>query len=183
MEFEYDEAKLTEMVLYVADRLRDDRAGGATKLNKVLYFAEFAHLRQHRRPITGAEYQKVEHGPAPRRLRPLRRRLVDAGDAEMVRDDFLGYEMHRLVPRRPADTSMFSRDELATIDKVIADLEHLTARQVSDLSHEEPWWPLYDEGDTVPFHAAFMPKRQIITPAARKMAEAVAERYGIAVDR
>ncbi len=38
----YDERKLRELVLYAAARLRDDRAGGATKLNTVLYFAEFA---------------------------------------------------------------------------------------------------------------------------------------------
>ncbi len=183
MEFNYDEAKFTEMVLYVAGKLRDDRAGGATKLNKVLYFAEFAHVRQHRQPISGAEYQKLEQGPAPRRLRPVRRRLVDDGEAEMVRDDFLGYEVHRLVPLRPADTSVFSAEELATIHKVIADLEHLTARQVSDLSHEEPWWSLYEEGETVPYHAALLPQRQIVTPTARRMAEGVAERYGIVVDR
>ena len=33
---EYDERKLRELVLYVAERLDQDRAGGATKLNKVL---------------------------------------------------------------------------------------------------------------------------------------------------
>ena len=68
--FIYDEAKFTELLLHVADRLRNDRAGGATKLNKVLYFADFAHVRRHGRPISGAEYQKLAHGPAPRPLRP-----------------------------------------------------------------------------------------------------------------
>ena len=42
----YDERKLRELVLYAAARLRDDRAGGATKLNTVLYFAEFARMRR-----------------------------------------------------------------------------------------------------------------------------------------
>ena len=181
MDVEYDEAKFTEMVLYVADRLRGDRAGGATKLNKLLYFADFAHMRLTGRPITGADYQKLPHGPAPRRLKPVRQRLVERGDAEIVREDFLGYEQHRLVPLREPDRSVFDGDELRTIDKVIADLESLTAKQVSDLSHEEPGWQLSAEGDTISYETAFIAKRQISTPTARRLAAEVAKRYDISV--
>jgi hypothetical protein len=39
MEVNYDERKLTELLLYIAERLPPDTPGGATKLNKVLYFA------------------------------------------------------------------------------------------------------------------------------------------------
>ena len=60
----YEHNKLKELILYVAGRLAGDRFGGATKLNKVLYFSDFAHVRMHGRPITGAEYQKLENGPA-----------------------------------------------------------------------------------------------------------------------
>lgn len=180
MDITYDEAKFTEMVLYVAGKLRDDRAGGATKLNKVLYFADFAHTRQHGRPITGAEYQKLPQGPAPRRLKPVRERLVAAGHAEVVHDDFLGYPMHRLAPLRDADTSVFAPDELATIDKVLTDLAHLTNTQVSDLAHDEPWWPYYEEGETIPYFMAFAATEQVSTPTSRRLAAEVAERYGLA---
>ena len=36
----YDVDKFAEMVVHVAGRLADDRAGGATKLNKLVFFAE-----------------------------------------------------------------------------------------------------------------------------------------------
>lgn len=72
----YDERKFTELLLYVASRLEADRAGGAVKLDKVLFFADFAHVRRHGVPITGADYQKLEHGPAARRLLPVRNSLV-----------------------------------------------------------------------------------------------------------
>lgn len=180
MDIIYDEAKFTEMVLYVAGKLREDRSGGATKLNKVLYFADFAHTRQHGRPITGAEYQKLQQGPAPRRLRPVRDQLIEAGQAEMLLEDFLGYPMHRLAPLREADISVFAPDELATIDKVLADLSYLTNTQVSDLSHDEPWWPYFDEGETIPYFMAFAPTDQVSTPTSRRLAAEVAERYGLA---
>ena len=179
MQFDYDEAKFTEMVLYIAGRLRDDRAGGATKLNKVLYFADFVHVRRHGRPISGADYQKLAQGPAPRRLRPVREGIVDAGDADLVVEEFLGYEMHRLVPRREADLSVFDADELATIEKVLTDLADLTAKQVSDLSHEEPGWRLCELGETIPYQMAFAANRQVVTPTARRLARAAAERHGI----
>ncbi|MEA2715744.1 MAG: hypothetical protein QOI99_61, partial [Actinomycetota bacterium] len=52
---DYDERKFAELVLYAASRLADDPAGGAVKLNKVLFFSEFAHMRRHGQPITGVE--------------------------------------------------------------------------------------------------------------------------------
>jgi uncharacterized phage-associated protein len=179
VEFDYDEVKFTELVLYVAHRLRNDRAGGAVKLNKVLYFADVAHVRKHGRPITGADYQKLPQGPAPRRLKPVRSRLVAEGAADLVTEEFLGYRMHRLVPRRDPDLSRFSADELATIDKVLADLKHLTGAQVSELSHEEPGWIHAQEGESIPYEMALVAKQQVLTPTARRLALEVADRYGI----
>jgi hypothetical protein len=179
VQVQFDEGKFTEMVLYVAERLRNDRAGGTTKLNKVLYFADFAHVRKHGRPISGATYQRLPHGPAPRRLKPVRTRLVAEGAAQVVIEDFLGYETHRLIPLRPPDLSVFTDQELSTIDGVLGDLDQLTGRQVSDLSHEEPGWRFADDGETIPYEMAFAAHEQISTPVSRRLAARVAERYGV----
>lgn len=179
MEVNYDERKLTELLLYVAERLLPDTSGGATKLNKVLYFADFAHLRRTGSPITGAEYRKLRHGPAPRRLKPIRDLLVEHSDVEISMEDFLGYTVHRLVPKRAADTSVFSESELATIDKVIGDLEGLTARQVSDLSHEEAGWRLVEFGDTIPYESALLGAAQSSTPTSRRLEHHAASQHGL----
>jgi hypothetical protein len=179
MKVVYDEGKFTELLLYIADRLRPDRAGGATKLNKVLFFADFAHVRRTGAPITGAEYQKLPQGPAPRRLKPVRDALVATGAANLAREEFLGYEFHRLVPARPADTTVFTAVELDTIEQVLADLDGLNARQVSDLSHEEAGWRLVGEGDVIPYEAALVGARQVSTPTSRRLQHEVAERRGL----
>ena len=181
MDVQYDEAKLTELIVHVADRLRSDRAGGATKLNKVLFFADFTHVRRCGQPITGAEYQKLPYGPAPRRLMPIRKALVASGDAALVEEQFLGRAQHRLVPNRRADLGHFSDDELATIDSVLEDLAGLTGTQVSDLSHEEAAWRHTDFDATIPYELALVPKEQVVTPTVRRLAEEVAARYGLAV--
>jgi hypothetical protein len=48
MRTDYDERKFTELLVHVATRLQGDRSGGATKLNKVLFFADFAHTPAYR---------------------------------------------------------------------------------------------------------------------------------------
>ena len=151
-----DEDKLAELLLHLADRLADQPAAGSTKLNKLLFFAEFAHVREHGRPITGAEYQRLAHGPAPRRLVPIRDRLLEAGDAELRREVFLGRVQERLVSRRPADLSRFAKTELATINEVIDQLGQRTGTDLSDLSHREPAWNLVAEGETIPYETAFL---------------------------
>lgn len=181
MDISYDESKFTEMVLYVTAHLHDDRAGGATKLNKVLYFADFAHMRRTGRPITGAVYQRLPHGPAPRRLVPVRDGLIARGEAEVVVERYLGFTQRRLVPRRSADLSVFTDDERATIDNVLDDLQSLTAAQVSDLSHVEPGWRLTTPGEAIPYSAATVAMRQVVTETSTTLGHDVARRYGISV--
>jgi hypothetical protein len=178
VEVRYDEAKFRELVLYIADRLRGDRAGGATKLNKVLFFAEFTHLRRHHAVISGCEFQKLPHGPAPRQLLPVRRRLLAAGEAELVEEDFLGRPQQRLVPRRAADLSAFTEEELASVDDVLDQLGGMTGTQVSDLSHEEPGWRLTAIGETIPYATAFLDFPQVPTEVTASLEAEVAERYG-----
>ncbi|MGH9156801.1 MAG: Panacea domain-containing protein [Acidimicrobiales bacterium] len=180
MDVRYDEAKFTELLVYVADRLRNDRAGGATKLNKVLFFAEFTHLRRHHAVISGCEFQKLPHGPGPRQLLPVRRRVLAAGEAELIEEDFLGRPQQRLVPRRAADLSVFTEVELASIDDVLEQLEGMTGTQVSKLSHHEPGWRLTEIGETIPFATAFLDFPQVATEVSTRLESEVAECYGFA---
>jgi uncharacterized phage-associated protein len=181
MDVRYDEDKFAELVLYVADRLRGDRSGGATKLNKVVFFAEFTHLRRHHAVISGCEFQKLPHGPAPRQLVSVRQRLIEHGDADLVTEDYLGRPRHRLIPRRPADLSRFTDDERKSIDDVLDQLADLTGSQVSELSHQEPGWQLAEIGETIPYATAFLDFPQVVTATSAELERQVAERYGLAL--
>lgn len=148
--------KLGELLLLLAEGLADVPAGGATKLNKLAFFAELAHVRATGRSITGVEYQRLPNGPAPRRLVPVRQMLVARGDAEVREEPYLGRTQHRLVPCRRADRSVFSPSELAAVDEVLAAYASHTGTSLSELSHEEPAWDLVGEGESIPFEAAFL---------------------------
>lgn len=174
----YDERKFTELLVYVAGRLQRDRSGGATKLNTVLFFVDFAHIRRTGSPISGAIYRKLKHGPAARRLRPVRDQLISTGEAELPKEQFLGCQHRVLVRRRRADLTVFTQEELDTIDRVLADLDGLNARQVGDLSHEEAGWRLVDFGDDNPHEAASAGARQVSTPTSQRLEREAAERFG-----
>jgi hypothetical protein len=173
--YEYDEGKFTELVLYVADRIMDDPTGGATKINKILFAAECAHVRRFGRPITGAEYQKLPRGPAPRRLVPVRQQLVSNGDAALVADEYMGYQLDRLKPLRPADVARFSDDELKHVEQAVAALWGKTAAEASELSHQEMGWRMVGEGETIPYEAALLAREVKVTDGMRRRAEHLAE--------
>lgn len=61
-----EESKFIELLVHAANSLGDSKRGMSTKLNKILYFCDFAHVRRTGDPITGFEYQKLPQGPAPR---------------------------------------------------------------------------------------------------------------------
>lgn len=154
--FDYDEEKFTELVLHVATRMADDPAFGATKLNKVLFYADVLHYANFGTPITGAEYQKLTHGPAPRRLLPVLQKLKSRDEAVMQRRGMGSFVQKRLIPLREADLSKFSGTEIAQVEKVIDALSGRSAASVSALTHTMSGWQVADEGETIPYSAIFL---------------------------
>lgn len=176
----YSEDKLAELVLYIAKQTLGDVAAGATKLNKYLYFADFSAVRRLGRPITGAEYQRLRFGPAPRRLPPVRQRLVRTSDARLEeRVDALGYVHHELIPLREPRTDLFTAEELRLVDEIIETLRKRSATEVSELSHREAGWQLVDEGDTIPYELAFVlaPSEAQATSTIRAEGERILAEY------
>lgn len=174
-----DESKLAELMLLVAEELADDRFGGSTKLNKVLFFAEFAHARETGRSISGSPYQKLPNGPAPRRLLPVRQHLVDSGAAAIRSESLLGLRQDRLVPLRPARRDRFTTGELRAVADAVAMLRGRSGTEASGLSHEEPGWRQAEAREVIPFATAQLLPEQPVTPRVRARAAEIAAEYGV----
>src|ERR1700733_10925348 len=78
-----NERRFAELMLYVSEKCASDPKFGATKLNKILFYADFLAYAELGNSITGFEYQKLPHGPAPRRILTVRRRLEQEGALEV----------------------------------------------------------------------------------------------------
>jgi hypothetical protein len=151
----FDENKFKELILYIAKKSKDDRKFGAVKLNKILYYSDFKAYRLLGHSITGAEYQNLGEGPAPRQLLPIRSELINNGDAEMEYRDYFNGIQHRLIAKRKPNTKIFSRCELDIVKEVIEALWNEDAYGASDKSHKELGWLLTEEGETIPYSSAF----------------------------
>jgi len=172
--FEFNDSKFSELVLYVAKRSEDDPRFGAIKLNKILYYADFNAYRILGQPITGATYQKLSEGPAPRQMLGVRSRMLDAGAISIEHRPCFSGVQQRIVPRREPDKTLFTREELAIVDEAISALWHMTEREASDFSRRETGWRLARQGEDIPYETAWLsaePVPQEAEEYGRELAE------------
>src|SRR5258708_16579429 len=129
-----NESRYRELVLYVCQKCATDPKFGATKLNKILYFADFLAYAQLGEPITGFEYQKLPNGPAPRRLVPIREEMVKDRELALQYVKLVnGHVQERPVGLRAARLSVFTPEQISLVDGVIEELRDETSEEDSKL--------------------------------------------------
>lgn len=153
---EYKEDKFKELVLYIAEKCTDDPTFGATKLNKILYFADFYAYGESGVPITGATYGKLPRGPAPRQLVSVREELSNTGDICMRKITYHGYPQERMIPIREANLDLFTAKEIALIDDIIQKLWGINAANISAYTHRLAGWRIAKDGDDIPYESVFI---------------------------
>lgn len=150
-----DEAKLKELILYIAARMeRDEHAGqGRIKLAKLLWLSDFEAFRRFGKSITGARYVADELGPAPvdelLALRDLE------GSGYLVLEP--GYDRQKLPrAKRPPNTELFSGDELTVVDELLKRYRKWTGKQLVDLAHEFPGYKIAERNADVPYESVYI---------------------------
>jgi hypothetical protein len=155
MSNEESDRKLGELILYISQKCAHDSDFGATKLNKILYFSDFFAYGNWGKSITGADYQHLQYGPAPRRLKPLRKQLQDNGDLAVQPVPMAGVVQHRTINLREPVLGLFTGEEIALVDRVIEQLAGFNAVQASELSHQFVGWKFTQVGETIPYESIF----------------------------
>lgn len=172
------EAKLRELIVYIANKCMDDPKFGATKLNKILYFADFISYMNIGEPITGVKYMRLEKGPVPQRLKPLRDEMVAEGDIHIISRPVGDFDQHRVVARRPANIDeYFKPRDIALVDEIIRILWGLSASDVSEISHKTAWKVFNDNKQPIPYEAALLSDEGITADDIARTKE-LAEEYG-----
>ena len=123
-----------------------------TKLNKEMFYADFAHYRKHGRSISGLRYKAIKYGPVPYHY-------------DTIYDNIDGVEKNIVISHNSESTCLscdgydsksFSADELATLEHIFAITQELTTEQIVDKSHQEPAWANYNsQGGFIPYSEAF----------------------------
>lgn len=168
--------KLGELIVYIAAKCEGDANFGATKLNKILFFADFSAFAQRGESITGQEYMRLSHGPVPRRLLPVQNRLISAGVCVSASRSHFGRPQKRLLATRDADLSEFSGTEIAIVDDIIDQVRHLSATEISEISHRFDGWKLAADQETIPYETVCLGGRGLSERDKRHALELAASR-------
>ncbi len=156
--------KLKELILYIAEKCKDDPYFGATKLNKILFLADFNNYGFHKEPITGAKYVHRDFGPVPFEMPKAIDQLQKEGSAEMQEVTFFDYPQKRIVPCREPDASIFSQDELELVDTIIEKTKYSSGSELSDWSHTLLPYCVTKEGEEIPYYSVFVLHEQKPSP-------------------
>lgn len=168
---QFDRAKFKNLVHYVVWKMSGKDGFGATKLYKVLWFAEARAFTLRRQPIAGETYIREEHGPVPHHAKGVRAELVSEG---LIAESKINNGKEWLFKSlKPPPTSFLTEQERQDVDYWIAhiDKDH-TAGSISELSHNYGW-EIAKQGDVLPYHAIWADR--LVEPAAEDIEKARAK--------
>ena len=169
--------RLRELILYISARCSEDPTFGAIKLNKILYFADFLSYGMTGEPVTGAAYMRLRRGPAPRRLLPVRDKMIEDGELVIQKRRVYQHEQHRTIPLREPVLDSFRPHDISVVDELIQVFWGKTAEEVSDLSHGAAWEIAGDQ-ENIPYQAAYLSNEGVTQDDIEK-AKAVAAEFGL----
>ena len=142
-------SKVSEMVKFFICQ-----EGGVfpTKLNKEMFYADFLHYKMHGQSISGLQYQAIQYGPVPVHYDTV----YDNIDG-ISKDIVVSHNMESTRLTCEAwDASVFSEEELQTLNSILAIARPMTTQDLIDASHEEEAWQNHREGNSIiPYSDAF----------------------------
>lgn len=147
--------RLRELILFVSERCQNDGSFGVTKLNKVLFYADFLSFAKYGESITSISYNKLPYGPVPTAATTVRSEMEAEDEAFVTKQGYSPYQTHRFIPRGEANLDLFKARDIALVDGVIEALADLSGKRVSELSHGRAWKSVADF-ERIPYETAFV---------------------------
>jgi len=127
-----------QMILFFAQQMPDLVK---TKLNKLLFYADFLHFSRHGQSISGMEYRAIQHGPVPADYDKLLLRLSEDGQIELEQKEFPNGLYGEIVqPKQDVDLSYFLPEEQVILLDVATRFSNVKTKELVDFSHQEEGW-------------------------------------------
>jgi uncharacterized phage-associated protein len=164
----FNSAKFNELIVYIATRLGPEAALGRVKLAKLLMWSDFGAFARLGESITGATYEKWEHGHLPKELLLAQRDLETSERIAEELVDYFGKKLKQITALSDPDMSAFSEDELAVVETAIRRYGHESATYLSELSHHEVGWRLAQMHEVIPYTTVFLGAGGVSDAAIRR---------------
>ncbi|NTU98209.1 MAG: DUF4065 domain-containing protein [Chlorobiaceae bacterium] len=131
--------KLAEMVVFFAGRMKPWK----TKLNKLLFYADFLHFKNTGFSISGTRYCAIDMGPVPDNFNSIFEWMKKKGDIRIHEKQFGdGGTGEQFLPaaERKFRAILFSQKELAAMNTVADRFFKTGTKEIIDISHHESAW-------------------------------------------
>lgn len=111
-----------------------------TKLNKLLFYSDFAYFRKTGYSITGLTYKAIPYGTVPEHYDKLFVKLVDDEKIEIKNSEIGDYYCEIFKGVDNFDDSLFTNSEIDTLNLVANRFKSLSTTAVVKLNHDEKAW-------------------------------------------
>lgn len=159
------------MILYLADRSKDDPLFGAVKLAKLMFFSDFIAFREIGQSISGLEYRKLPQGPVPTAAKSVMAQLQKKGSIHIEERKVGRTVQSRVVSDVRPTQDFFEPGEVDVMDKVLTALRPRNASEVSNLSHHFIGWQTACDNEVIPYSVSFISKDQTLSAKERDFAK------------
>jgi len=127
--------KAREMVVYFARECNPF----TTKMNKLLFYADFLNYKRTGYSISGMTYQAIPRGPVPQRYDGL---YGNVSDIVERKDEYFPNDVsgERFMSIKEFDGSIFTDVELKSMEKVVERFKNTPTKDIELISHDESAW-------------------------------------------
>lgn len=150
-----DILKMEQMLHYIINSAGNLSHVGKTVLWKLMYFSDFDYYEIYEEKLTGEQYRKLEHGPAPSNFNIVIKRLKEAKKIRAIQVEYHRHIQEKYVSLKKPDTSRLSKEELEVIDRTITKLGYLNASQISEMSHLDIPWKATKDKEIINYELVF----------------------------
>jgi putative zinc finger/helix-turn-helix YgiT family protein len=163
---DFEPETLKEMMLFFAHKCKGVLK---TKLNKLLWYADFAHYKHHARSISGACYAHYPYGPVPQNYGMYLSSLLMNDTLVLEEIDFgvnaRGESMlgESLSSTRNPQVDIFSESAIRALEATYIYFAPMGSKQISDLSHQEEGYKATKDKEFISYAYADQLKADPIT--------------------
>jgi len=130
--------KAENMILFFSEKLKPFK----TKMNKLLFYADFLHFRKTCFSISGLTYKAIQMGPVPKNYGGLYDQAMENQYVSTEIHDFGEYRGKQFKPtnQKVFKEGLFSDSEKETLHTITEFFKQTTVSTIIEMSHEEEGW-------------------------------------------
>lgn len=132
-------SRLKEMVVFFAHKVPSYK----TKMNKLLFYADFLCFRELGVSMSGARYKAIPYGPVPDKFQTLFENLAETDVIDLLYTPLdNGGRKEKLIGRedRPFNPNLFTETEVSFLEQIAARFLDTSPSDIVEISHKEIGW-------------------------------------------